>query len=91
MGSQDASQSVFLGSLSVVFSEQEDLGCEEGLGRSGSFEFCQSAVICSLRKLISVIRLFCDSCRTGFALSICMCFLWRIWFSSCSFLLMFDC
>ena len=50
MGSRDASQSVFFCSLSVVFSEQEDSGCEEGLGGSGSFEFCQSAVICSLRK-----------------------------------------
>ena len=32
MGSRDASQSVFFCSLSVVFSEQEDSGCEEGLG-----------------------------------------------------------
>ena len=50
MGSRDGSQSVFFCSLSVVFSEQEDSGCEEGLGGSGSFEFCKSAVICSLRK-----------------------------------------
>ena len=32
MGSRDASQSVFFCSLTVVFSEQEDSGCEEGLG-----------------------------------------------------------
>ena len=32
MGSRDGSQSVFFCSLSVVFSEQEDSGCEEGLG-----------------------------------------------------------
>ena len=94
MGSRDASQSVFFCSLSAVFSEQEDSVCEEGLGGgggSGSFEFCQSAVISSLRKWISVNRLFCDSCRAWFALSICTCFLWRIWFSSYNFLMMHDC
>ena len=35
MGSRDASQSVFFCSLSEVFSEQEDSGCEEGPGGVG--------------------------------------------------------
>ena len=48
MRSRDVSQSVFLGSLSVVFSEQEDSGCEEGLEVPSSF-----AKALSLRKLMN--------------------------------------
>ena len=85
--------SVFCGDawcIKISSDDSDVSGCWIAFGFAvclSSVEFCQKAVTCSFRKVISAANLLSYSCSTWFDFVICICFFWGDWFVSCNALI----